>query len=41
MAQTPKQVTANELTQDNSQSVEGKLSLEEQEVRLNMLHAFT
>ncbi|KTG02622.1 hypothetical protein cypCar_00003426 [Cyprinus carpio] len=31
MAQTPKQVKANELTQDNSQSVEGKLSLEEQE----------
>ncbi|KTF88935.1 hypothetical protein cypCar_00022483 [Cyprinus carpio] len=32
MTQTPKQVTASELTQDNSQTGEGKWSLEEQEV---------
>uniref|UniRef100_A0A672NDK5 GRAM domain containing 1C n=1 Tax=Sinocyclocheilus grahami TaxID=75366 RepID=A0A672NDK5_SINGR len=32
MTQTPKQVTANELTQDNTQSGEGKWSSEEQEV---------
>ncbi|KAF4095864.1 protein Aster-C isoform X2 [Onychostoma macrolepis] len=31
MTQTPKQVTANELTQDNNKSGEGKWSLEEQE----------
>ncbi|ROK23357.1 GRAM domain-containing protein 1C [Anabarilius grahami] len=31
MTQTPKQVTGNELTQDNSQSGEGRLTLEEQE----------
>lgn len=40
MTQTPKQVTANELTQDNNQSGEGKWSSEEQEVRTNILHAF-
>lgn len=40
MTQTPKQVTANELTQDNNQSGEGKWSSGEQEVRTNMLHAF-
>lgn len=40
MTQTPKQVTANELTQDNNPSGEGKWSSEEQEVRMNMLHAF-
>ncbi len=40
MTQTPKQVTPNELTQDNNQSGEGKWSSEEQEVRMNMLHAF-
>ncbi|XP_051738458.1 protein Aster-C isoform X1 [Ctenopharyngodon idella] len=32
MTQTPKQVTGNELTQDNNQSGEGRLTLEEQEV---------
>lgn len=37
MTQTPKQVMGNELTQDTSQSGEGRLTLEEQEVRLNML----
>lgn len=40
MTQTPKQVTASELTQDNSQTGEGKWSLEEQEVRMN-IHTFT
>lgn len=40
MTQTPKLVTPNELTQDNNQSGESKWSSEEQEVRMNMLHAF-